>query len=355
MAASILLQSLGHQRLLCGVPGTCVSTYVYMWHTLVASATAYAPATHTGNFRAWPRCAGPLCDGGVGLQTASSLGESSSPAAVEYGGITHVAVLVGDAAAARRFYTGVLGMAVDSESCEALGARGASAACVRVGEQTIQLLELPNPDPTDVDPEYSMSAPPQGYVAEGRPVHAGRDRHVAITLHDLAPLKASLEANEVPYTMSYSGRQALFTRDAYGNGWEFGPPVTYRGATRLFPPYLVPPQPAPGEAVGWGGIPHVGLLVADTPRAKAFYCDVLGMRDETDLRPVKLPFAGLFLRCGESQAQAPAQAPAQPPTSPNTSPGLSRNGSNEASAPPQHHLTRVFQQLLPPISNVSPA
>lgn len=272
-----------------------------MWHTLVASATAYAPATHTGNFRAWPRCAGPLCDGGVGLQTASSLGESSSPAAVEYGGITHVAVLVGDAAAARRFYTGVLGMAVDSESCEALGARGASAACVRVGEQTIQLLELPNPDPTDVDPEYSMSAPPQGYVAEGRPVHAGRDRHVAITLHDLAPLKASLEANEVPYTMSYSGRQALFTRDAYGNGWEFGPPVTYRGATRLFPPYLVPPQPAPGEAVGWGGIPHVGLLVADTPRAKAFYCDVLGMRDETDLRPVKLPFAGLFLRCGESQ------------------------------------------------------
>jgi len=53
--------------------------------------------------------------------------------------------------------------------------------------------------------------------------------------------------------------------------------------------------------VGWGGIPHVGLLVADTPRAKAFYCDVLGMRDETDLRPVKLPFAGLFLRCGESQ------------------------------------------------------
>ena len=48
-------------------------------------------------------------------------------------------------------------------------------ACVRVGEQTIQLLELPNPDPTDVDPEYSMSAPPQGYVAEGRPVHASRE------------------------------------------------------------------------------------------------------------------------------------------------------------------------------------
>ena len=41
-------------------------------------------------------------------------------------------------------------------------------------------------------------------------------------------------------------------------------------------------------------------------RAKAFYCDVLGMRDETDLRPVKLPFAGLFLRCGESQVHGMA-------------------------------------------------
>ena len=64
--------------------------------------------------------------------------------------------------------------------------------CVRVGEQTIQLLQLPTPDPPDVDPSYDMSAPPPDYVASGRPVHAGRDRHVAITLHDLAPLKLSL-------------------------------------------------------------------------------------------------------------------------------------------------------------------
>ena len=55
-------------------------------------------------------------------------------------------------------------------------------------------MELSTPDPFDVDPSYSMSAPPPGYVCNGRPVHAGRDRHVAITLHDLAPLKASLEA-----------------------------------------------------------------------------------------------------------------------------------------------------------------
>ena len=36
--------------------------------------------------------------------------------------------------------------------------------------------------------------------------------------------------------------------------------------------------------------------------ARRFYCGVLGMTDETDLRPLKLPFPGLFLRCGEQQA-----------------------------------------------------
>ena len=248
---------------------------------------------------AWRRTAASVrLDGGVGLETAASLGEGDVIDQLVYGGIPNVAVLVSDASAAHRFYTEVLGM-TDEPSSD-LDAPG---ACVRVGAQTIQLLELPNPDPIAVDPEYSMSAPPRGYVAKGRPVHAGRDRHVAITLHDLAPLKASLEAIDHPYTMSYSGRQALFTRDNDGNGWEFGPPVTYAKATRLFPPYLeAQPPPAVTDApIGWGGIPHVGLLVADTPRAKAFYCDVLGMKDETDLRPVKLPFAGLFLRCGEQQ------------------------------------------------------
>ena len=55
------------------------------------------------------------------------------------------------------------------------------------------------------------------------------------------------------YTMSYSGRQALFCRDKYGNGWEFGPPATYEGATRLFPPYLAPAEPEAAATIGWGG------------------------------------------------------------------------------------------------------
>jgi glyoxylase I family protein len=216
---------------------------------------------------------------------------------IQFGGIPSVGVLVPCASEALRFYTSILGMVAvtDSEPMDNPG------ACVRIGAQTIRLMESSTPDPFDVDPTYNMSAPPPGYVCKGRPVHAGRDRHVAITLHDLAPLKASLESNGVPYTMSYSGRQALFCRDEYGNGWEFGPPVTYENATRLFPPYLAPQGPVTGQMIGWGGIPHVGLLGSDTERAKQFYCGVLGMVDENDLRPEKLPFPGLFLRCGEQQ------------------------------------------------------
>ena len=76
----------------------------------------------------------PRCDGGVGLQTAASLrGAAGRP---EYGGIPHVAVLVRDAAAARRFYTDVLCMTDDPEASARLGVPG---ACLRAGAQTVHL------------------------------------------------------------------------------------------------------------------------------------------------------------------------------------------------------------------------
>jgi len=176
-----------------------------------------------------------------------------------------------------------------------------------------------------------MSAPPPGYVAKGRPVHAGRDRHVAITISALDGLKQSLEMNDVPYTMSMSGRQALFTRDAYGNGWEFGPAVTYEKATRLFPPYLNPQTNDDDDddddevtttpsSCYWGGIPHVGLLVSSTSAARTFYIDILGMIDESDLRPAALPFPGLFLRCGEQQVHI-LELPNPDPNTPAGRPG----------------------------------
>lgn len=64
-------------------------------------------------------------------------------------------------------------------------------------------MELPNPDPVD-----------------GRPEHGGRDRHVAFTIADLQPLKGRLDGAGVAYTMSKSGRAALFCRDLDGNAFE---------------------------------------------------------------------------------------------------------------------------------------
>lgn len=65
-------------------------------------------------------------------------------------------------------------------------------------------MQLPNPDPT-----------------EGRPPHGGRDRHVAVSVAKLDPLIARLDGNGVKYTLSMSGRRALFCRDLDGNAYEF--------------------------------------------------------------------------------------------------------------------------------------
>lgn len=77
-------------------------------------------------------------------------------------------------------------------------------AFVRGGAQQIHLMELPNPDPT-----------------RGRPEHGGRDRHVAFTVENIEPLLERLTEGGVPYTMSKSGRRAVFCRDPDGNALEF--------------------------------------------------------------------------------------------------------------------------------------
>lgn len=114
--------------------------------------------------------------------------------------VAHISVVIADTERALRFYRDVLGLAVEPTRPD-LGYPG---AWLTLGTQQIHLLELPNPDPTD-----------------GRPVHVGRDRHGALYVRDLVELKAQLDRAGVTYTMSRSGRRALFCRDPDGNGWEF--------------------------------------------------------------------------------------------------------------------------------------
>lgn len=114
--------------------------------------------------------------------------------------IHHVSVIVADTARALRFYRDTLGLPVYATRPD-LGYPG---AWLGVGDQQIHLLELPNPDPVD-----------------GRPAHGGRDRHCAFLIHDLDWLRQRLDADGVAYTLSKSGRRALFCRDPDGNALEF--------------------------------------------------------------------------------------------------------------------------------------
>ena len=119
---------------------------------------------------------------------------------LEYNGIHHASILVRDTERALAFYQDILGIRIDPKRPE-LGYRG---AWLQIGPAQIHLLELPNPDPV-----------------HGRPDHPGRDRHVALMITELAPLQAALKRARIPYSLSRSGRKALFCRDPDGNGLEF--------------------------------------------------------------------------------------------------------------------------------------
>jgi glyoxylase I family protein len=114
-------------------------------------------------------------------------------------GIQHSSVLVADVDGALRFYNGVLGLEIDRARPD-LGYPG---AWLKAGDQQIHLLQLPNPDPL-----------------EGRPAHAGRDRHTALTVRGLDRLEQRLQQAAIPFTRSRSGRNAVFCRDPDGNGIE---------------------------------------------------------------------------------------------------------------------------------------
>jgi glyoxylase I family protein len=123
-------------------------------------------------------------------------------AAIQFGGIQHAGVIVSDTDASVRFYTQVLGMEDDTQyRPTTLPFRG---AFVRAGAHQLHLMELPNPDPVS-----------------GRPQHGGRDRHLAITVDSIEPLVENLDEAAIPYTMSKSGRRAVFCRDPDGNALEF--------------------------------------------------------------------------------------------------------------------------------------
>jgi len=115
------------------------------------------------------------------------------------GGIHHVSLLISDTVRSLSFYRGVLGLeqVIERPNLDFPG------AWLAVGAQQIHLLELPSPEPV-----------------EGRPAHGGWDRHLALSIDDLEALIVRLDQAGIDYSLSRSGRKALFCRDPDGNALE---------------------------------------------------------------------------------------------------------------------------------------
>ncbi|CAN6541190.1 unnamed protein product [Malus baccata var. baccata] len=116
--------------------------------------------------------------------------------------VHHVGLLCENLERSLSFYQNILGLEInEARPHDKLPYRG---AWLWVGSEMIHLMELPNPDPLT-----------------GRPTHGGRDRHTCIAIRDVSKLKAILDDAGIPYTLSKSGRPAIFTRDPDANALEF--------------------------------------------------------------------------------------------------------------------------------------
>ena len=116
-------------------------------------------------------------------------------------GILHTTFLTTDLVRARVFYEGLLGL----QSNTSRPKMSFDGVWYDVApNQQIHLMLLPNPE-----------------IGLPRPAHGGRDRHVALAVSDLNELIKRLEAAGVIYTLSRSGRRALFCRDPDDNALEF--------------------------------------------------------------------------------------------------------------------------------------
>ena len=112
----------------------------------------------------------------------------------------HAGLIVSDLQKSRAFYEGLLGLVPNPARPEF----NFEGVWYDIGRNQIHLMVVPNP-----------------YANITRPEHGGRDNHLALSVDDVEPVKAMLEKAGVAYSMSKSGRAAVFCRDPDGNALEF--------------------------------------------------------------------------------------------------------------------------------------
>lgn len=110
--------------------------------------------------------------------------------------IAHIGLIVADLDRAARFYEGVLGLRRIERAALAFDGIWYGLA----GGQQIHLMLLENP-----------------YRDCKKPAHGGRDNHLALAVPDFDAIRDRLAANGIAFTLSRSGRAALFCRDPDGN------------------------------------------------------------------------------------------------------------------------------------------
>ncbi len=113
--------------------------------------------------------------------------------------IHHTSYIVADIERAKHFYHDILGLDVDDSRPDF----SFDGLWLNINEsQQIHLLCIENPDSSE------------------RPEHGGRDRHTAFKVKQLSLVQMHLDEHKIAYTISQSGRKALFCRDPDGNTLE---------------------------------------------------------------------------------------------------------------------------------------
>jgi len=115
--------------------------------------------------------------------------------------LLHATFLVADLNKARIFYEKILGLVPDGKRPE----MSFPGVWYNIDlHQQIHLMQLPNPE-----------------AGLPRPAYGGRDRHIALAINNLSALMQKLDSATISYTVSISGRPALFCRDPDDNALEF--------------------------------------------------------------------------------------------------------------------------------------
>lgn len=114
-------------------------------------------------------------------------------------GLDHVSIIVKDADAALRFYQGLLGLALKERPNLDFPGYWVDL----FAGQTLHIMEIKNPNDETVRPE-----------------HGGRDFHFALRVDSIDEYIEKLESMGIDFTLSKSGRKALFARDLDNNAFE---------------------------------------------------------------------------------------------------------------------------------------